>query len=154
MAVLYEYIVSGPVSSSLSHPSVAHQCIACTIALSNRSNHATVHPAGSTSHEAVNCSPHTVGPGHIRHVPGRSAGPTRVLPDQAETSRNSDRRSRNSDRQPCGELSAGKNRVTNLSEHKVIVWWKYDPASTWISKSIVTENLRARNLSEHKVIVW
>ena len=55
---IYEYIVLG-LSSSLSLPSVAHQCIACTIALSNRSNHATVHPAGSTSHDAVNCLPHT-----------------------------------------------------------------------------------------------
>eukprot|EP01046_Picozoa_sp_COSAG06_P054713 COSAG06_NODE_9830_length_1807_cov_49.642272_1_plen_187_part_10 len=49
----------GSSSSSLSHPSVAHQCIACTIALSKRSSHATVHPAGSISHEAVNASPHT-----------------------------------------------------------------------------------------------
>ena len=58
MAVLYEYIVSGPVSSSLSHPSVAHQCIACTITLSSSNNQATAHPTGSTSHEAVNTSPH------------------------------------------------------------------------------------------------
>ena len=58
MAVLYEYIVSGPVSSSLSHSSVAHQCIACTITLSSSNNQATAHPTGSTSHEAVNTSPH------------------------------------------------------------------------------------------------
>ena len=44
---------SGSPSSSLSHSSVAHQCIACTIALSKRSSHATVQPVGSISHDAL-----------------------------------------------------------------------------------------------------
>jgi hypothetical protein len=56
---IHEYMPVGSSSSSPSHPSVAHQCIACTIALSSSSSQATVHPAGSTSHEAVNASPHT-----------------------------------------------------------------------------------------------
>ena len=60
MVVLYEYIVSGPVSSSLSQSSPQYtQRTTCTIVLKTNNNHATVHPVGSTLHDALKTSPHT-----------------------------------------------------------------------------------------------